>query len=55
MLEKSPDSSGILFTCSRGYAQSMVHAVVDAGEEFGLRPAGESAFSRWLTELKIKD
>ena len=54
MLEKSQDSSGILFTCSRGYAQSMVHAVVDAGTEFGLKPAGESAFHNWLNELSIK-
>ena len=54
MLEKSPDRSGVLFTCSRGYAQSMVHAVVDAGAEFGLKPAGENAFQNWLNELSIK-
>jgi len=51
MLEKSWDRSGILFTCSRGYAQSMVHALVDAGAEFGLRPAGETAFHHWLMEI----
>jgi len=56
MLEKSRDRSGVLFTCSRGYAQSMVHAVVDAGAEFGLRPAGEAAFHSWLAEIgKIED
>jgi hypothetical protein len=55
MLEKSPDRSGILFTCSRGYARDMVHAVLDAGVEFGLRPAGESVFNRWLLELKIEN
>jgi sarcosine oxidase gamma subunit len=51
MLQKSRDRSGILFTCSRGYAQSMVHAVRDAGAEFGLRPAGETVFHNWLAEI----
>jgi len=51
MLEKSRDRSGILFTCSRGYAQSMVHAVMDAGAEFGLRPAGEKVFHNWLSGM----
>ena len=53
MLEKSSDRSGMLFTCSRGYAQSMVHAVVEAGAEFGIRPAGENIFQDWLNELSI--
>jgi hypothetical protein len=53
MLEKSPDRSGILFTCSRGYARDIVHAVMDAGAEFGLRPAGETAFHNWLDEISI--
>lgn len=39
---------GILWTCSRGYGRSMVHAVLDAGGEFGLRPAGERRFAQWL-------
>jgi hypothetical protein len=51
MLEKSRNRSGILFTCSRGYARDMVHAVLDAGAEFDLRPAGESIFQDWLNEL----
>ncbi len=38
---------GLLFPCSRGYAHDMVHAVMDAGGEFGLRPAGENAFINW--------
>jgi hypothetical protein len=34
----------------------MVHAVVDAGAEFGLRPAGESLFRDWIDEIgKIED
>lgn len=55
MLEKSRDRSGILFTCSRGYAQDMVHAVMDAGAEFGLRPAGETAFHNWLSGMTNVD
>lgn len=55
MLERSEDRSAILFTCSRGYARDMVHAVIEAGAEFGIRPAGENTFQNWLMELKIKD
>jgi hypothetical protein len=53
MLEKSADRSGILFTCSRGYARAMVEGVLQAGAEFGLRPAGEEAFQNWLKQLSI--
>lgn len=42
------ETSGILLTCSRGYGRDMVHAILDAGEEFGLRPAGEARFRSWL-------
>jgi len=52
-LGKTPDRCGILMTCSRGYAGSMTAAILDAGEEFGLRPAGENAFSGWIDELPI--
>jgi len=51
-LEKNDDGSGgMLLTCSRGYSHSMVHAIRDAGSEFGLRPAGENRFSAWLNGL----
>jgi hypothetical protein len=50
-LEKTPLRSGILLTCSRGYGRDMAHAILDAGQEFGLRPAGESAFMRWIEEI----
>ena len=49
-LEKTPQRCGILMTCSRGYAGSMIAAILEAGEEFGLRPAGENAFTGWLNE-----
>lgn len=42
---------GILLTCSRGYAESMVNAILDSGAEFGLRPAGENRFTAWLETI----
>ena len=42
----------ILLTCSRGYAHDMVDAVLRAGREFGLHPAGENVFKKWLEALK---
>lgn len=51
-MERGDDGSGgILLTCSRGYAESLVHAVLDSGAEFGLRPAGEEKFTAWLESL----
>ncbi|MCP4693507.1 MAG: sarcosine oxidase subunit gamma SoxG [Desulfobacterales bacterium] len=47
-LDVGEDRPGLLFTCSRGYAHDMVHAIMDAGAEFGPRPAGEEAFVRWI-------
>ena len=47
-LERTAERSGILLTCSRGYARDMTHAILAAGEEFGLQPAGETAFMRWV-------
>ena len=50
-LKRTPARSVILMTCSRGYAGSMIAAILEAGEEFGLRPGGENAFSGWIGEL----
>lgn len=51
-LERTTDSSGgFLLTCSRGYGKSMVGAILEAGTEFGLRPAGEDRFSAWIKDL----
>jgi len=50
-LEKTMERSGLLFTCSRGYAQDMIAAILEAGEEFKIQPTGENAFSQWITEL----
>jgi hypothetical protein len=52
-LQKKADrSGGFLLTCSRGYGDSMVHAVLEAGAEFGLRPSGEKRFQAWLQGLQ---
>ena len=50
-LEKTPARCGILMTCSRGYARDMVGAILEAGAEFKLRPAGEQTFRSWLNEV----
>ncbi|HSO20388.1 MAG TPA: sarcosine oxidase subunit gamma SoxG [Desulfosarcina sp.] len=51
-LDKSADGGGFLLTCSRGYGDSMVHAILEAGAEFGLRPAGEDRFRSWIQGLQ---
>jgi len=51
-LQKAADGSGgFLLACSRGYGDSMVHAIFEAGAEFGLQPAGENRFNEWLNGL----
>jgi hypothetical protein len=47
-LEKDTDAAAVLFTCSRGYGESMAEGILSAGGEFGLRPAGEAVFTNWL-------
>jgi hypothetical protein len=52
-LQSASDEPGILMTCSRGYARDMVGAILDAGNEFNLRPAGEQVFSEWLAAIRF--
>jgi len=52
VLEKNEESGTVLLTCSRGYAHDMVRAILEAGKEFGLRPAGENAFKNHQTKGK---
>ncbi|MCP3872957.1 MAG: sarcosine oxidase subunit gamma SoxG, partial [Desulfobacteraceae bacterium] len=47
-LSKDKNSSGIVLTCSRGYGRDMIHSILHAGEEFGLKPAGEQRFINWI-------
>ena len=52
-LEKAADGSGgFLLTCSRGYGDSMIHAILEAGSALGLRPGGENRFSAWIQGLQ---
>lgn len=52
ILEKQADGTGgFLLTCSRGYSESTVAAILEAGAEFGLRSAGEKRFDRWVQNL----
>jgi len=48
---KEGDNAGIILTCSRGYGRDVIHAILDAGEEFGLAPAGEARFTNWINSL----
>ncbi len=50
-LSKDGDTTGIILTCSRGYGRDMIHAILDAGSEFGLKPAGETRFADWIENL----
>lgn len=50
-LSRDGAKSGIIFTASRGYGQDMVHAIMDAGAEFGLKAAGEDKFTSWVSGL----
>jgi hypothetical protein len=53
ILDKAVDrSGGFLLTCSRGYGDSMIHAILEAGTEFDLRPAGENRFDKWIQDLQ---
>lgn len=44
VLHNDAADAAVLVACARGFAHDMVHAVLKAGEEFGLRPAGERRF-----------
>jgi hypothetical protein len=47
-LNREGDSSALVLTCSRGYGKDMIHSILHAGEEFGLKPAGEDRFTAWV-------
>lgn len=44
VLGTEPGKRAVVLSCSRGYAHDMVHAVMEAGAEYGLRAAGEDRF-----------
>jgi glycine cleavage system aminomethyltransferase T len=51
-LSRDKDAAGLVLTCSRGYARDMIQAILHAGEEFGLVPAGENRFTDWIKNLQ---
>jgi hypothetical protein len=48
VLGRKDNHAALLMSCPRGYGQSFADAILDAGSEWGLRPAGEKAFSPWM-------
>ncbi len=50
-LSKDSENQGLVLTCSRGYGRDMIHAILHAGEEFGLKPAGEEKFNHFIKRL----
>lgn len=50
-LNRDGENVGIILTCSRGYGRDMIHSIMDAGKEFGLKPAGETVFINWIKNL----
>ena len=49
VLQNDPAAAAVLVACSRGFGHDLVHAVLQAGDEFGLRPAGERRFEAFRT------
>ncbi len=50
-VSRDGEKSGLVLTCSRGYAKDMVDAILHAGEEFDLKPAGEKRLTDWINSL----
>ncbi|MFO7801748.1 MAG: hypothetical protein R6V55_05590 [Desulfovermiculus sp.] len=48
LLPGDSEEEGFVFTCSRGYARDVVHTLLAAGHEFGLRPGGEKRMLAFL-------
>ncbi len=48
VLKSDGGDGAFLMACSRGYAHDLVRALIQAGEEFGIRAAGEGIMGRWL-------
>ena len=52
ILDRDGAMPGFVLTCSRGYGRDMIHAILDAGVEFGLKPAGENRATHWIEVLQ---
>lgn len=55
VLKNDPADAAVLVAGARGFAHDIVHAVLMAGEEFGLRPAGERRFRDQLKPATTSD
>jgi hypothetical protein len=44
---------GLLIAFARGYAHAMVEAILEAGAEWGLQPAGESVFKNYIVQAGL--
>lgn len=51
ILGEAENTSVVIIACSRGYAQSMVEGLIDAGNKWQLRPAGRQVFLNWIDKL----
>jgi len=51
VMRKGADLLTVLMAFARGYGQTVVEALLDAGGEFDLRPAGEKAFMAWFESI----
>ena len=51
VIKRETDNCILLLSCSIGYAKDMVNAMLAAGKEAGLRPAGEAAFDLRMAHL----
>ena len=51
VIKRETDNCLLLLSCSRGYARDMVDALLTAGKEAGLRPAGEATFNLRMAHL----
>lgn len=49
ILSGRPEGQLVLIGFSRGYGQSMAEALLEAGSQWGLQPAGEKAFTAFAT------
>jgi hypothetical protein len=50
-ISQDMENPGLVLTCSRGYGRDMIHAILDAGKEFGLKPAGEEKFNIFINNF----
>jgi len=51
VLSREGDGSAVLVGCPRGYGQSMAYGLLDAGDEWGLKPGGENIFTRMTARM----